>query len=323
MLTNKQLLEKAALETEDFGGSGEARLTVEQAEAFIKIATTPQAMLADVRTVLNNAATWEENRIAFGRILKPASASGVGEQGRLTGANRVAPTTGVVVMATRLFRGEVLVSDSVMEDNTEREGFAGTITSMIAEQCGVDIEDLMINGDTDNDDAFLAEIDGWLKIVTDYNGGSQVHDASGDATFQATLKALLANLPSAFKKDKAGLRFYCSDIVEEAYRDVLSTRGTPLGDLTLEGTKALKYQGIDVKPVPLFPVDDTTGLSVVLLTHKNNLYAGWRRQIVLEPYRDPRDGGTSFIVSTRVDAEVGYEPAAVIATGVPALEIGS
>ncbi|KKK82455.1 hypothetical protein LCGC14_2803210 [marine sediment metagenome] len=319
MLSNKELLEKAALETDDFGGAGEARLTVEQAEAFIQIAIKEQAMLKDVRTVLNNAATWEENRLSFGRILKPASAAGVGEQGRLTDANRTQPTTGIVIMSTRLFRGEVLISDSVMEDNTEREGFSGTITSMIAEQCGLDVEDLFINGDTTSSDDFLAEIDGWLKLVRDYNGGSQIHDATADLTFQDTLKALLQNLPSQFKKDKANMRFYVLDTVEEAYRDVLSARGTPLGDLVLEGTKDLRYQGIAIHPVPLFPVDATSGDSQVLLTHKRNLYAGWRRQIVLEPYRDPRDGGTSFIVSTRVDAEVGYEPAAVIATNVPTI----
>lgn len=318
MLTNKQLLEKAALETADFGGAGEARLTVEQAEEFIRIAQTPQAMLSDVRTVMNNANSWEENKLSFGRILHAATE--VGETGRLTGANIVKPSTGIVIMSTKLFRGEVLISDSIMEDNVEREGFAGTITAMVAERCGRDVEDLFINGNVGGGDAFFGELDGWLSQVR--NGpGSHVRDAAGDADFQATLKALLSSLPSEFKTDKLNMRFYCSDVIEEAYRDLLSTRGTPLGDLTLEGTNPLKYQGITIKPVPLFPID--VGFSPVLLTHRLNLYAGWRRQITLEPYRDPRDGGTCFIVTTRVDAKVGHLPAAALAENVPTGDLGS
>jgi hypothetical protein len=270
---------------------------------------------------MNNAASWEENKLTFGRILKNAAV--VGETGRLTGSNVVEPSTGIVLMETKLFRGEVLISDPVMEDNVEREGFSGTITAMIAEQCGVDVEDMMINGDTDSLDNDYNAFDGWIKQIEDYGSGSQIYDASADASFQATLKALLAKLPSKFKKDKPNMRFYCSDVVEEAYRDTLSSRGTPLGDQTLQGNAPLHYQGIPIKPVPLFPVDETTGLSVVVLTHRLNLYAGWRRKITLEPYRDPRDGGTTFVVSTRIDAEVGHEPAAVIATNVPALDIGS
>ena len=318
MLSNKELLAKAALETADFGGAGEARLTVEQAEAFVRIAQTPQAMLADVRTVLNNANSWEENKISFGRILH--SAAEVGETGRLATGKQTKPGTGIVTMQTQLFRGEVLISDSIMEDNTEREGFSGTVTSMIAERVGVDVEDLFINGNIGGGDAFYGTLDGWLTQIL--NGpDSHVHNASGDADFQATLKVLLSSLPSQFKNDKANMRFYCSDVVEEAYRDLLSTRGTPLGDLTLQGTDPLKYQGISIKPVPLFPVD--IGFSQIVLTHRLNLYAGWRRQVTLEPYRDPRDGGTTFIVTTRIDAKVGHLDAAAIATDVPTGDLGS
>ena len=320
MLSNKELLAKAALETTDFGGAGEARLTVEQAETFIRIASTPQAMLSDVRTVLNNANSWEENKISFGRILHSASEAGVGETGRLDASKQTKPGTGIVTMQTQLFRGEVLISDSIMEDNPEREGFSGTITSMIAERVGADVEELFINGNIGGGDAFFGTLDGWLTQIL--NGpNSHVHDASGDADFQATLKVLLSSLPSQFKSDKANMRFYCSDVVEEAYRDLLSTRGTPLGDLTLQGTAELKYQGISVKPVPLFPVD--IGFSQVVLTNRQNLYAGWRRQITLEPFRDPRDGGTTFIVTTRIDAKVGHLDAAAIATDVPTGDLGS
>src|SRR3990167_5021122 len=107
MLTNKQLLEKAALETADFGGAGEASLTVEQAVEFVRIASTPQAMLSDVRTVTNKANSWEENKISFGRILH--SATEVGETGRLASGNVTKPGTGIVTMQTQLFRGEVQI----------------------------------------------------------------------------------------------------------------------------------------------------------------------------------------------------------------------
>jgi hypothetical protein len=52
----------------------------------------------------------------------------------------------------------------------------------------------------------------------------------------------------------------------------------------------------------------------VLLVHPKNLYIGFRRQVKMETFRDPREGGTSFVVSVRTDTKLGHIDASVIAT---------
>ena len=87
--------------------------------------------------------------------------------------------------------------------------------------------------------------------------------------------------------------------------------------MTLEGTKQLTYQGIKIHSVAQMPINaGTPDTSFVLLTNRMNLYAGYRRQIKLETFRDPREGGTSFIPTARVDAQVAHVPASAIAHNV-------
>lgn len=318
-LSNAELLQKATLnissspDAADFGGPGQAPLTIEQVRTFLRLAITPQVILPDVRTVMANANKWQESKIDFAsRVLKP----GV-EATRLADADRAVPTTGVVEISTVLLRGEVPVSDEVLEDQVEQEGFADTLMAMIAEAVGRDIEELMLNGDTTSGDPYLALLDGWIKQATT-GAGNNTYDASADGQdYQAIFSKMLSALPDKYKRDKANMRFYVPQRLEEKYRDTLAARGTPLGDMMLQGGTQLMYQEIPIKGVPLQAVTPgTPDRSTILLTHRMNLYAGFRRQVRMEKWRDPREGATSFVVSTRVDAKVAHVPATVVAKNV-------
>jgi hypothetical protein len=101
------------------------------------------------------------------------------------------------------------------------------------------------------------------------------------------------------------------------YRDILSYRGTPLGDLSLEGGRTLRYQEILIKGVAGMPVaSGSPDTSRILLTHRLNLIAAYRRYLKMETFRDPREGVTSHLVTARVSAAIQDIPATVIATGV-------
>lgn len=311
-ISNEELLRKATLTTADFGGPGEAPLTVEQVAQFLRLMITPQVMLPDVRVVTSNAAKWQESKIDFsGRVLRPGT-----EAARLADTDRYKPATGIVEISTVLVKGEIPVSDEVLEDNVERAGFSDTIMAMLAEAAGRDIEELFIRGDTASGDPFLALQDGWLKQAQ--GAGGNVYNASGDGQdYQAIFRSLLVQLPDRYKRDVDNMRFYVPKRLEEKYRDILAARGTPLGDLTLQGTGELRYQGILIKGVPLFPITaGTPDTSYVLLTHRFNLYAGFRREIRIETFRDPREGATSFIVTARVNSQIAHVPATAIATNV-------
>lgn len=323
MLSNAELLAKVAtgLQLADFGGTN-APLTVEQVQQFLRLAMTPQVMLPEVRTVMSNSNKWEESKLDFGtRIMKPGN-----EGERLDTGDRVKPTTGFVTISTVLIRAEVPVTDEVMEDQVERAGFADTLITMIAEGCGRDIEELMIKGDTDDSfvhhdelpGSYLRLCDGWLKRAGTIASGGHVFDAVGlGQDYQEFFKQLLVVIPARFKGDTANLRYWVPVPLVEKYRDMLAARGTPLGDLTLQGTSELRYQGILIKGVPNFPVlAGSPDTSFILLGHRLNFYAGYRRMIKMETFRDPREGMTSFCVTARVDAQLAVPEATAIAKNV-------
>lgn len=312
-ISNEELLRKATLDTTAFGGAGEAPLTVEQVQQFLRVAIAPQAMLPVVRTVMSNANLWEESKLIFGsRVLRPGT-----EGARLADADRVVPTTGVVTISTVLVRGEVPVTDEVFEDQVERAGFADTIQAMLAERVGLDIEDLLVNGDTDSTDAYLALTDGWFERADNATDNVQLNVSSDGQDYQAIFNKMVVNMPDEFKRDKANMRFFCPVRLVERYIDILASRGTPLGDFMLEGTRTLKYQGIELLGVPILAITSgTPDTAEVLLTHRLNLYAGYRRMIKLETFRDPREGATSFVVTARPAAAIAHTPATVLAQAV-------
>lgn len=312
-ITNAELLRKATLTTGDFGGEGEAPLSVEQVRDFIKLLAANQVFLQDVRRVTAGAAKWQESIVDFGgRITRPGT-----EATRLTEENRVKPTTGSVEISTVLLRAEVPVSDEALEDNVNESGFANDIETLIADQFGYDVEELMVNGDTESEDTYLALLDGWV-VQLQGPGGHVVEAGELGDDYQTIFKKLISSIPNRHKRNLvADGRLYVPVVLEENYRDILSSRGTPLGDITLTGTQELRYQGIRIVGAPSLNVTEgETDTSSVVLTNRNNLYAGFRRQMTLETFRDPREGATSFIVTARVDAKVAVPDASAIATSV-------
>jgi hypothetical protein len=311
-LPTEELLRKATFTTTDFGGAGEAPLSIEQVEQFIELMSAEQVMLSDVRQVTSMASKWQESIIDFAsRIARP----GV-EATRLSDGDRVKPSTGLVELSTVLLRAEVPVSDEVMEDNVARERIVGSLERTIASRFGFDVEDLMVNGDTGSGDPFIALLDGWLKQAVD--SGNSLDATSIGQDYQEIFRRLLTLLPDRFKRNlETDYRFYVPKRLEEKYRDILADRGTALGDLMLTGKNEVTYQGILVRGVPSFAITSATpDTSHVLLSHRSNLYAGFHRNIKFETWRDPREGAMSFIVTSRVDAKVAVPEATSVAENV-------
>lgn len=312
-ISNTELLEKADLTTADFGGAGEAPLSVAQADQFIELLASDQVLLSDVRTVTSRAAKWQESILDFSaRIARP----GV-ESTRLATGDRVKPATGLIEINTTLIRGEVPVSDEVFEDNTAGQALTGSLERTIASRFGYDIEELLVQGDTGSGDTYLAQLNGWLKLAQG-SGGHVVNVASIGQDYPTIFKQLLQNLPTRYKRNlTANFRYYAPVVLVEQYRDFLASRGTGLGDLALTTNNDLTYQGIKIVGVPSFPVTaGTPDTSYILLSDKSNLIAGYRRAVTFETFRDPREGATSFVVTSRVAANIGWVPATCIATNV-------
>lgn len=312
-ITNEELLAKATQTTTDFGGAGEAPLSVAQADQFIELMAAEQVMLPDVHTVKSTASKWQESIIDFGSRVARGGTEGV----RLADADRVKAQTGIVEISTVLLRAEVPISDEVMEDNTAGGSYASTVERTLASRFGYDVEDLMLNGDTASGDTYLALLDGWIKRSKGA-GGHAVNVSADGQDYQTIFKKLLNNMPDRHKRRlEVDGRYYVPKRLEERYRDILASRGTALGDLVLTGKGELRYQGILIKGVPSMAITaGTPDTSHIVLANKNNLYAGYRRMITMETWRDPREGATSFIVTARVDAKVAVVDATAVATNV-------
>ncbi len=322
MLSTEELLRKALVVSDgspgapfgttgaDFGGAGQAPLSVEQVTQFIELMAASQVMLSDVKTVTSSSAKWQESILDFGaRIARPGI-----EATRLTEPNRTKPVTGIVEISTVLLRAEIPVSDEVFEDNVAGANIAQSIQKLIADRFGYDIEDLMTNGDiSGGPDSYMQLLDGWLVQARD--NGNAVDGSSYGQDYQEIFRVLLNSLPDRFKRQlETDFRFYLPQRTTEKYRDILASRGTNLGDLMLTGTGELRYQGIRIVGVPSFAIDaGSPDKSTVLLANHNNLYAGYHRAMKFETWRDPREGAMSFIVTARVDAQIAVPDATAVA----------
>lgn len=331
MLNTEELLRKAVLQITDgttgagtpggdFGGAtggvgstqgtaAEAPLSVEQVTAFIELMQAETPMLKSARTVTSQAQKWQESIVDFtARMARPGT-----EATRLATTDRTRPLTGMVEISTVLLRGEVPVSDEVWEDQVAGDAFRGSLERLIADRFGFDIEELLVNGDTASADSYLALLNGWLKRAQ--TNGHSVDASSYGKDYQEIFKVLLQNIPDRFLRNiEAGGAFYVPKRLEIQYNDILASRGTPLGDLRLMQGGGLTYQGIKIVGVPNIKISNNT--STILLSHSQNLYAGFHRNMRFETYRDPREGATSFCVTARVDAKIAVPDATAVATAV-------
>lgn len=308
---------KAALTTSDFstGGPGgtNAPLSIEQAKTFIRLLSNEQVLLNDVNTVMSNAATWIASGIDFSaRIARPGA-----QATRLDAPDRVKPSTFPVEIITKLIRAEVPVADEVYEDAAAAGDLDDSLTETITSRFGFDIEDLLLNGDTSSGDPYLALLDGWIKLAQG-SGTNTVSATTYGQDYESIFQRMLTTMPQRFKRNlRTDGRFWVPPYVEETYRHDLAQRGTSLGDSALQQDIPLKYQGIQIVSVPaMATASGSPDTSTILLTNRQNLYAGWQRKMTFESFRDPREGATSFIVTARPAAAIAVVNASVIATGV-------
>ncbi|MFP9167082.1 phage major capsid protein, partial [Enterococcus faecalis] len=80
-----------------------------------------------------------------------------------------------VNLSTKEVIAEVNITYDTLENNIEKDGLQNTIMQMIAERAAVDIEELLVNGDTSSSDSYLAQLDGIRKQAT-----SHIVDAAGE-----------------------------------------------------------------------------------------------------------------------------------------------
>ena len=305
-LSNKTLLEKADLALADLTTAGV--LQPAQAVKFLRLAIKNAKLLPMTTVVPMKAQKQQVENIRFaGRILRAGQ-----ENTELAAGDRVKPTTGKVELDAKLFKGEVNLSDEVLEDNIEREELRNTIMTLMSEAVGRDMEEIVISGDTTSADPFLAQFDGILKQAT-----SHVVDAGGVALNKSVLRNTVKAMPSEYRRDKSILKFLTSTNAEIGYRDTLAERATNLGDAALAENLPAFYSGMPVTDIPLMPEDiGGPNLTNVLFCDPKNIQVGVWRQIKVATDKNVKAGTIIIVVTMRFDCKYAVEEAVTKAINV-------
>ncbi len=317
MSSNASLLRKADLAIEDLRQNG-GELNPEQGASFIRKMIKQPTLIRRCRVIEMTAPKRKINKIGFGkRILRKATSAVA-----LTPQQRSKPTTEQIELNTKEQIAEVRLPYDVLEDNIERAqaannessntgpgGLRQTILDLIAERAALDTEELGLLADTDyvnaadqDDEDFLSQGDGWLKIANEDGNAVDIADATiTKDVFKRGLKAM----PVQYQRNKPSINHFISVNQETEYRDTLADRGTGLGDNMVQGSAPVYAFGSPVTPVHLMPED------VGLFTDPLNLIFGIQRQVSMEFDKDITARVYIIVLTMRVDFQIEEAEATV------------
>ncbi len=294
----QDIVQRADLALTDLSANG-GLLTVEQQDQFIRNLIDQPTIIRESRTVPMASPRMEINKIGFGsRILKPATQTGgANDDGsndrHLLETDRSKVDLGKVTLQTVEVIAEVHIPDEVLEDNIERGDMADTILALIAERAALDLEELIIQGDSASGDTYLALFDGVLALST-----ANVVDAGGAPVNITMFNDMKKAMPTRYRRNLNTLRFYNSMDVESDYRVQVASRGTALGDATLTGNSPLPVLGVPLRGVALMP--NASGL----LINPQNIIWGIQRNIRIERDRDIRARTWIIVLTMRIALEI-------------------
>jgi HK97 family phage major capsid protein len=301
---NAGLSTKADFALSNLNANGGALLP-EQNDTFIRKLMDVPTILKLVRTVPMSASSQKVNKIGFGSRVLVAAPQGTSPyladtniNSRWLGqASRVSPFTQQISLTTSEVMAEIQIPYEVLEDNIERGGMADTILQLIAERAALDLEELLIKGDTSSSDPYLALQNGILKLST-----SNVVDAGGSNISVGTFNNLKKALPTAYRRNLTAMRFFSSVDRESDYRVAVASRGSALGDSVLtSNTGPLPVLGVPLMGAALMPNSN------IFFTDPQNILFGIQRNIRIEQTRDIRARQIIIVLTARIAIQIEEE----------------
>lgn len=332
-LTNAEILARldSALKTITVDDLGQSVLAPQQFDRFIRSAQHRTSILDTARFIRMDSHITHIDRVGFaGRILRSGGAVSAGVQTHrvLTEAEYADPVEATNVLVARELQATCAIRDTALRRNIERADFEGTLVDLFGEAAGRDLEEYSFLADTSithaNDD-MLSLTDGWVrKGVNNVFGksvaGSPADFSPADAAWPENMfQAMLAALPKQYLANRTEWRYYVDFDVEDAYRNLLKSRNTPLGDETQIDARPLRYKGIPVVYSPVAGRARAANIGnhfpgrVATLSHPDNLVWGVFHEVTIEPKREPEGRLTKFVLTIEADAHFEDPNANVVA----------
>lgn len=303
MTTNRSIIEKATMTLADLASGG--RMNDQQFNTFYRRMIAAPTILNSARTVPMTSDSQTIEKIGFGqRILRP----GV-EATALTESQRSKPTTGSIKLNTQEVIAEINISYDTIENNIEGQNIRTTIMDLLADRAALDLEELIINGDTDSSDPYLALINGLRKKMT-----SHIVDAEGQAIVKSIFKRGVKAVPNQYLRNPAEWRFYTNTGVELDWRDTFADRQTAGGDQSLDGGRLVNAYGVPVNGIAMLqPYNVTspayTDVTDAILTHPKNIVIGMNRKLQVEVDKDISRRVFIIVLTAKIDVQLEEEDA--------------
>ncbi|KZX17465.1 hypothetical protein [Methanobrevibacter filiformis] len=298
---------------------GKAILSPAHLGKFLMYASLDQTILNSAAFELMPAPEKNLNRAGIvGRVLS----NGYDEEGKtreLTEDEKKGLSFGANTLIAKKLKACAKIEDDDIEDNITGEALTNTLLQEMGRAIGENLELFAVFGDTTinkADDPLLCITDGWLKLAEHQIAAEDDFTLDNASQIENIFDAGIRKLSPRFRKrDK--LIFYVPFEVEDAYRDVLKSRSTGLGDATQIGFAELKYKGITIKNANTLDdpeARELIGAGKVLLTQPENLAWGIRSNLSIEPERKAGMERTDYWFRIRGDADHYFRDGAVVTT---------
>lgn len=302
IMRNTEIIEKAAMTLADLASGG--LLNRQQFNTFYRKVIDAPTIIRDSRTVVMNHDTMKIEKIGFGqRVLRPG-VEGVA----LTDDQKAVPTTSTVNLDAKEVIAEVNITYDTLENNIEKDRLYDTIMAMLAERVALDLEELIVNGDTDSSDPYLAILDGIRKKAV-----SHVVDMNGEPVTKGLFKQLYNAVPAKYMRNPAAWRYYVSYANELEWRDQIANRQTGLGDTSQTSAVTPSAYGVPVQGIAMLQQYKNTDLNKdvndAFLVHPKNILFGMSRNIRVEVDKDIRERKFIIVMTAKIDVQFEEEDA--------------
>lgn len=309
MLTNEELeklIQKAAILSSTGG-----QLSADQAEEFVNLVIDQTPILQNFRVENGIARALTIDGMEFG---EPVIVTAVEATDPLA-ADVVVPSIPRLTLTPKPVLAAIDISYDFLRQNIRRANAEADLERAIAKRIGMDIVNLVFNGDTaiagtTQQDKALKILDGILKkLSADANINDAVLDVEDPkwggkgGNFSAALSAM----PKEYRDNRDALCHIVSVSNMDAYEDEIAERQTVAADNVLFGSNAVtRHKRVDIVAPYGFPEE------AMITTVKRNLVIGFGRD--MEVHKQHQARARKIEVTILLDIDCGYlfAPAVVL-----------
>ena len=335
MSTNNNIIRKADWAFTQFNTGNDGALNPEQARAFIRKLLVEPTLMQSVRTVTMNAPQRKIPKIQFAERVMRAGVQGGNKitlDENTANRQRSRATTEQIELNAREVIAEIRLPYETIEDSIEQGnigtsrdgggassgGIVETIMSILATRVAVDLEELILLGDSDlvSSDPYLGQVDGYLKRVEQGNRGTKnsapnntsgnIVDVDGAGVSRSVFKDGLKAMPTQYLRLRNQMRHYVSIEQEMEYRDTIAERESAAGDAQMAQVTPVYAGGVQLQGVGLMP--QTKGM----LAHPSNLIMGIYRGMHIESDKLIADREYQVVLTMRIDVQIEEAEATVL-----------